>query len=351
MRERLRKWWPVLKALLAAAIVVAIGRRFWLDLHSNPDLWKLSLHPGWLTLSGTLYLAGLLFSAYYWVRLLREFGQAPRFPAAIRAYYVGMMGKYLPGKAWALIFRATMMQGPGVRVGIATMTAFYEVLTTMTAGVLLAAVLFAFCAPHTTEHLQWDLLRQLVRLESPASPMLDRNALVLLALGLAAGVGLPLAPPIFNRIVHRVSLPFRDASTEAPRVQWRSLLEGLLLTSICWWGMGASLWAALANVMDPPPVLTVALLARLTAYMAVAYVAGFVILVVPSGLGVREFFLTLFLVPELNADLGAGHGDARALAIVAVLLLRLVWTVAEVILTGIIYWLPGQYQSHEPLTS
>src|SRR5439155_13018347 len=98
---------------------------------------------------------GLAFSAYFWVRLLRELGQDPRLSVAFRAYYLGMMGKYLPGKAWALVFRATLSQGPGVRVGIATMTSFYEVLTTMTSGVLQAAILFALLAPHTSEYLHW----------------------------------------------------------------------------------------------------------------------------------------------------------------------------------------------------
>src|SRR5205085_10303904 len=117
--------------------------------NSIPDLWKLSLKPGWLMLSGALYIGGLGFSICFWVRLLRQLGQEPRILPAIRAYYVGMMGKYLPGKAWALVFRATFAQGPGVRLGVATMSSFYEVLTTMTSGVLLSALLFALLAPHT----------------------------------------------------------------------------------------------------------------------------------------------------------------------------------------------------------
>lgn len=351
MRPWLRKWWKTFKALAALIIIVMIGRRFYLDLSSNPDLWKLSLKPGWLALSGLLYIGGLTFSACFWVRVLRELDQDPRLPAAVRAYYVGMMGKYLPGKAWALIFRATMVQGPGVSLGVATMTSFFEVLTTMTSGVLLAALLFGLLSPHTADYLNWQLVGELLRLETPTSPMLDRNSLVILSLGLAAGIGIPILPPVFNWIVHHISLPFRDAGTEAPRVPWRALPEGFLLTSFCWWGMGASVWAVLHNVLDRPPALSFELWARLTAYMALAYVAGFIILIVPSGLGVREFFLTLFLAPEISARLGDDSGDARALAILAVLLLRLVWTAAEVLVTALVYWLPGQRLGARPLAT
>src|SRR5438105_15470856 len=103
MRAYLRKWWPAFKALLAVAILYLIGRRFALDLTNNPDLWKLSLHPGWMALSGALYVLGLGFCCCYWLRLLHVLGQDPRIPAAVRSYYIGLMGKYLPGKAWALV--------------------------------------------------------------------------------------------------------------------------------------------------------------------------------------------------------------------------------------------------------
>ena len=106
MRTRLRKVWPYVKLLLGLAIVVIIGRRFYLDLRDHPDLWHQSLRPGWLLLSGALYLLGLAFSALCWQRLLLGLGQRVPFLVALRAYYIGHMGKYLPGKAWALFLRA-----------------------------------------------------------------------------------------------------------------------------------------------------------------------------------------------------------------------------------------------------
>jgi uncharacterized membrane protein YbhN (UPF0104 family) len=91
----------------------------------------------------------------------------------------------------------------------------------------------------------------------------------------------------------------------------------------------------LRAVLTQPPEWDLETWGLFTAYMGLAYVAGFVILVVPSGLGVREFFLTLFLVnPQ--------EGRSRASILLAVLLLRLVWTAAELVTAGIVYWLPDQ---------
>src|SRR5205823_3923511 len=133
------KWWKLAKALLAIAILVAIGRQFALALQipqrglrpSLEDLWGRLLHPAWLLPAGVLYLAGLGFAAVYWYRLLLDLDQHPSFVGAIRAHYVGQMGKYLPGKAWALFLRSSLVRSSRVRVGIAVLTSFYEVLTTM----------------------------------------------------------------------------------------------------------------------------------------------------------------------------------------------------------------------------
>src|SRR5258707_1302400 len=95
MRAWLRKAWPLLKAVLAVAILVAIGRQFVRDL-SRPELWQRSLHPGWLVLSAAFYLLGLGFSALYWYRLLAALGQRPSLLRTLRAHYIGQMGKYLP---------------------------------------------------------------------------------------------------------------------------------------------------------------------------------------------------------------------------------------------------------------
>ena len=55
---------------------------------------------------------GLGVSAVFWYGVLRAMGQCPSFATAIRAYYLGQMGKYLPGKAWALFLRAALIRGP-----------------------------------------------------------------------------------------------------------------------------------------------------------------------------------------------------------------------------------------------
>lgn len=342
MRAWLRKSWPFLKALFALAILVAIGRQFLRDLR-RPELWQWPLHPGWLLLSGLLYLLGLGFSAVYWYRLLIALGQRPTFFRSMRAHYIGQMGKYLPGKAWALFLRSNLVRSSRTHVGVAVLTSFYEVFITMTSGALIAAVVLSLQTEDAFPSADWHVFERIWQIfqggEAEAVPV-QPQALSVLALLLLLAIGIPSLPPIFNRLVQRLTLPFRQAETGAvPTPQAASMLEGLALTPGCWLLMGASLWAALQGAGVAPSWGWESWL-RYTAYIALAYVSGFIIVFVPSGLGVREALLVLVLVPDISQRLHLGADDARPLATLTVVLLRLVWTAAELVAVAAVYWLP-----------
>lgn len=339
MRALLKKYWPAIKWLLTLAILLAIGRRFYHDLRS--ELFEKPLHYGWLALSGFLYVCALGCFALYWRRLLLRLGQQPTFAITLRGYFVGMMGKYLPGKAWALVMRAGIAGGPRIRLSVAGMSSFYEVLVTQSSGVLLAAVFFAIFAAPATQPFDPYTIIQLLKLERPESVELHRGALVLLSAGLYLGIAFWVTPPVFNRIVYRVSLPFRDVdSAPMPQTTWAGLFEGWGWGGLGWCIMGLSLASMLQGVLQSPLPWDAIFLGRMAAIMGLGYVMGFVILVVPSGIGVREFFLQLLLVPELQRRFDASPDDAAGQALLIVLLLRASWTVAEVIAAGLCYWLP-----------
>lgn len=324
------------KYLLAVVILVAIGRVFARDL---PVVWQRSYDLGWLAAAGALYLAGVAFSAFYWRGLLVQVGQRPTWATVVRAYYVGRLGQYVPGKAVAVVLRTGLASGPAVKAGYAALTTFYEVLTTMAAGVLLAAGLGLVLLPDTSMAEAWRALPRLVRAGQIDPALLGRGPLTLVALGLFAAIAVPLLPPVFNRLVHRLSLPFREKDA-APLalLEARVLPEGLLLTMTGWAVLGASTWAALRATVPALP-WTWGLWGRVSAFMGLAYVLGFAASL-PGGLGVRELFLTVFLASELVRELGLGEAEAGGTALAAVVVLRLTWTVAELVTAAAVWWLP-----------
>ena len=286
-------------------------------------LWDglVSARPGGLAASAGLYLLGLSFWAGFWIGLLRYLGQRPSTAAAVRAYFVGQLGKYVPGKALALVIRATLVHGPGVRLGVAAQTALYETLTSMAAGAFVAVLLFSLTVSDSAGR-GW------------------------LALGLLAVAGIPILPGVFNRVVRKLSAPLLEPGAEPlPPLRPTTLAAGLVVTSGGWLFLGVSLWAMLQAVLPSPRGWDGETVARCTAFIGLAYVAGFLLLVAPGGLGVRDGILQQLLAQELSHGLGREEANFRAL--VAVLLLRLLWTAAEVIMAGAVWWLPGPARGGE----
>jgi len=304
MRPWLKRWgWPIFKGVLALAILAGVAWQFARDLRRT-ELNTLEFRWPWLALSAVTYVTALGFSALFWFRLLRIFGQHPTALPILRAYYIGQLGKYVPGKAWALLLRGGLVHGPQVHFGAAVLTAFYEVLTTMATGALVAAIVFVF-QPPPTEGLEWHPLY---------------TGLLLLGL-----LGLPLLPGVFNLLTARLArrFPMID-SLQTPKMTMKVLAEGVLTTALGWGLFGVSLWTALAAVLPEVPDLTLDLWLQLVGSIGLSYVAGFLVLVVPGGVGVREYFLS-----RLLAFVGP-----LALIDLAVLLMRLAWTTAELLAAG-----------------
>jgi glycosyltransferase 2 family protein len=336
-------WWSIGKLIIGAAILIFIGRHFARDLPPGEALKLLEdCRPGWLVAAAAFYIAGLGMSLWFWYRLLWQLNQRPGWLEAIRAYYIGHMGKYLPGKAWALALRAGLIKSDRVRLSVAVATSLYEVLVTMAGAVLLAAVLtltwFSWPAASVREapllHPLWSLLR----LTDPGPRIIEPDVLLRLCAILGAVVGCPILPPLYNRLVARISLPFRrDGQEAAVPIRWGSWLEGLAITGCAWLILGLSLWSVIKSLL---PNFEITYFVPCCVYLALAYVAGFVIVFVPSGLGVREFCLQVFLVQEFIQHLGLHDRQAVQIGVLIVWLLRVVWTAAEVLTVSLIYCLP-----------
>jgi glycosyltransferase 2 family protein len=325
MRETLRKWWPALKLLLGLVVLFFVGKSLWHDL-SEPGLWDRSYNVACLVLAGVLYILGLGCTMLVWGLLLRRAGQPPSILGLFRGYYVGLLGKYAPGKAWALLLRAAFIDKGKINAAVAVQTGFFEVMMMMATAGLTACALFAITTPEGGAGLAEKMLLKLVLLAVPDDVYLDRTVLVLFALIMAVPFLIIAFPPLFNKLVGRVTAPLsRLHPGPLPAVEMVSYWRSIPIEVGCWTLMGGSLCLTLGAVN--PISVDWMTYGYVTAAIATACVAGFVILIVPSGLGVREYLLIVFLRPVFP-------GSATALAVV---ILRIVWTIAELIMAGGLY--------------
>ena len=310
-------WWPTVKIVLTGVLVIAVAWQF-ADILSKPDLWTrpFSISPGWITAAAVLYLAGLGTQALFWYGLLRTLSQRPLFLASLRAFYVGQLGRYVPGKVIGMAMRARLLTGPGVQPAVAVLTVVYESLTTLASGVLLGLLVLG--------------------LEMPGSTGPDWRALALLAV-----LGGLLTPRVYNWLVERTARRFKSSgAAPLPRVRGATLLVGLPITAGGWLLQGASLWALVTALAPDARWEPAGACVRCAAYAGLAYAGGYIVLAAPGGLGVRDFLIQQFLTADLSRTLGPEQ--AAAVAVVSAVILRLLWTVMDLAAAGACYWLPGQ---------
>jgi len=263
--------------------------RNWDQLRSQPLEWQ--LRPGWLVLS--LMLTWLMYALLIlgWRSMLTGWGQRLDGWSAARIWILSSLGKYVPGKVWAVAGMALLAQRAGVAPWAATGSAVVMQVLAIGTGAAVAGLAGA----HNIEAAQ-------------------RGAgavLMLLVAGAIISVGLLLWPPFLRRVL-RLAAPQAVGERQPTG---RGIVVGIATNIVAWLGYGLALWL-LGRGLLPSSGLGLRLA---IAVFTASYLAGFLALFAPGGIGVREGLFILMLQKPL------GVGAATSLALAS----RLLLTVAE----------------------
>lgn len=293
----------LLSALVLGAIAWHVGKlaREWSA--QGVSLNDLRIAPAWLVLSAAAYAVAQFVFAGFWRFLLKPLGLDPENMRLVRAYTVGTLGKYIPGKAMVVVIRTALIRPLESGCFPIAVSVFFETTAAMLSGSILAGV--CLFGTLRSDWYYWG------------GP---------LALAIAIIIG--LSPPLFARATALVALPF----TVSPlafnvMVQWfRALFRPpFLLSFAAWLFFGVSAFAVMNGV--GVSASTVEDLIFLTGVTALATTCGFFFVFLPSGVGIRELIIIQLLAPR--------YGQPQAVA--ASLILRLVWTLTEVSVAGLLY--------------
>ena len=256
-----------------------------------------TLRAEWIAAAAASYAVGQLFFARYWWRLLQNLGLAPGFAGTLRAYAAGTLGKYIPGKAMVVVLRTGMLPGGKAEKLTVGLSVLSETVTMMAMGVAVSTICLVVSFPSG-----WPAWGG--------------------AAGLAIGLFGLTHPWVFERISHVVSMPF---GKDRPRVPARQYRISLILPVAGWCMSGVSAWCT-GLAVDAAYVTGIDWLAW-TGATALATAAGFLVIIAPSGMAVRELVIIYVLT--------SFHPESSV--VLAALLLRLTWTLTEVGLAGVMY--------------
>lgn len=254
------------------------------------------LHPGRLLLSALAVGAGLVAQMLSW-RALFDGGAGAGLPtgAAARVYFVGQLGKYVPGGVWSIVAQAELGRKHGVTRAQSAAVAIGALAVN---GVTAVVVGVAGLAGGSTEALTtywWALLV------------------------LPAGV-VALSPPVFNRLV-ALGLRLARRTTAPPRLTARGLARSAGWAVLMWVLFALHAWLIALDL----GARTAGDAATVGGAFALAWLVGVLVVFAPAGTGPREAVLVVALGSVMEP------AEALVLAVVS----RVMMIVADAAAAGL----------------
>lgn len=279
----------VLAAALALAAVAVWSKRTELahGLHRLPALA--------VVLSSVCGVGAVFATLFLWRAVLAGFGIELGLSESARVFFVGQLGKYLPGSVWPIV--AQMELGRRHNVGRKTMLAAgtVTVVLNVVVGGIIACALLPFVSRTALSRFWWLL---------PCVPVL------------AAGLHPRIALGVINRLLHLVR---REPLPETLTV--RSELKAAGWGVVSWTLLGGHIYALVAGLGVTGPHAVAASIAA----GCLAISVGILLIPVPAGAGVREVAFVLVLAPVLTTASG----------LLVALLSRLILIAVDVLLAAV----------------
>jgi uncharacterized membrane protein YbhN (UPF0104 family) len=280
----------VVAGVFVGVLVVVLAGQW---RQARPLLGRLSVPV--VVASWALVLAGIYATFRSWRAALADLGGSLPHTGAMRVFYLGQLGKYLPGTVWPAVTQ--MRLGRDYRVPPRASGAAFVVFMLMLIGTgLLVGV--------------------------PVIPLLGRDAVdeyrwLALVLPLFA---LALTPPVLNRAIAMALRLARRPPMPAP-LSRGGILRVAGWAVVSWLCYGVHVYLLARQLGAEGGAL---LWLQCTGAFAAAFVSGPLLLVVPAGAGVREAALLLLLGSTVTAPVAA------VIAVVS----RLLFVVGDVAWSG-----------------
>lgn len=283
------------RAVRGSFVLVAVGAAIY-AVATNRDeiLESMRLLPAFSVMLafafGVLYLGLTLF---VWKSVLAALGSRLSMRSAVNVFFVSQLGKYVPGGLWNMVAAGEL--GASRRIprhrSVAAMAV--ALLVSAVTGLAVACLAIGLSPRETSGQLRW-------------------------AIG-----GLPLFaavlwPPVLNRVLAWALRITRRPELET-QLGYRGTGVAVAWCTAAWAAAGVHLWILTTPLGLPRSATNLALV---TGGYALAWVVGFLVIVVPAGLGARETVLLVILSTQMPR-----HG-----VLTAVLMSRVLLTLADIVL-------------------
>jgi hypothetical protein len=255
----------------------------WESFRAQPIQWHLS--PAWIAASVLVVFAAYAVLIEAWRRVVLSMGERLRFGPAARIWFLASLGKYVPGKVWAIAGAAVLAQRAGVDPSVAVAAALVLQALAIASGAAAVAL----------------TARDAFQAAGPGMLPLA-GAVVLLSL---VGIAALASQPVLDRL-NRL-LPSSIPPLRAVPPAMLALAFGANL--LAWAAYGFTL-LCLARGLLPGVILSIP---QAIGVFACSYLVGFLALFAPGGLGPRESVFLLMLAGDIGLKPAIGLAVASRL--------------------------------------
>lgn len=284
---------PRVRVALLAVVLVFCGYGLYAEW-PQVSAGLARLHWYSVALSLLAAMAGSVCMMLAWRAVLADFGSPLPAKAAAKISFVSQLGKYVPGAVWAFAAQVELGHDLGVPRRRSVASFAVSLAVAIGAGLGVAALALPLASPGIARHYWWVLA---------AVPV----------------IMISLCPPVLGPVIDRGLILIRRQPLER-RLSWRGLAHALIWTLLGWVLLGVQVWLVQADMAAQGRLLLLAI-----GGYALAFSAGLLLVVFPSGIGAREVILIAALTTILP------HGTAVAVALVT----RGVTTASDLALGGI----------------
>lgn len=313
----MQTWKKVGKRVLQVVVPLAILG--WIVYSFSGEWGKLAAYqlrfqPWWLALAFVGFLLQELSYGLIWRSVLRRLGVHLDLRVCLRIYLASEFVRYIPGNVWHVLTRILWVGKYGVSRPVAFASMMIELITKLAAGALVFAVSLLFWPDS-------DRVEKLLH-GTPLVAVLGVVATALLLVG--------LHPRVLGGLLNW-ALRLLKREPIALALRYRDILVITLYWCISWCIAGCAFYLLVLSLWPAAPLI---LLPLCIGIYALAWDIGFVSVITPSGLGIREGAVDLLFRLAFALPVG--------LAGVLAILSRVVSTLAELLCVGLAYAAGGK---------
>jgi glycosyltransferase 2 family protein len=283
----------ILPTLLALALLAFAGRWFalrWQAVMGTAE--RPAIAWGWLGLAAFLLMVHASTAMVIWRQVLAAVGARLTWRETLDSFAPSLLARYVPGKVWANAVRLGLARRAGVRLGASAGAILWETQVALGTGGLVAFVGLSIAGEAQARTAGWLVLGVLAAWVVAA--VVARRASGAALIERFGGAG-----------------PVREPAVLLPAV----------LTSVLGWVLFSLAHLAVVRAVAPVGLDALPVVAGA---VALAWAGGYLAIVMPLGLGVRDGLLLVLLAGTLT--------PAPALLFVA--LSRLVQLAVDATITG-----------------